>query len=1094
MPERVDRFNLSDVFISYSRRDGDFVKRLGASFKSCNKEVWVDYEDIAPSVDWWEEIKAGIEGSGTFVFVISPDSIASEVCRQEINAALENGKRFIPLLYRDINLHETKENIHPAISSHNWLYFRELDDYEGSFHKLINTIDTDFDYLRQHTRILVRAREWEARGWDKSALLTGSELDEAWDWLKKASQAKPNPTELHARYINTSAVNRSRQRWLWAIGTLVTAVFAILSITLFFALQDSTRNAKDAEDARIAAEESRDDAENARLVAEESANEASALAVSASLVSSAQIAFEDGDSFSALAFALAANRVRPLPIAQMTLSDIAYQPGAIQWLNTHLSYIEQVDIYGNLAVSASRDDSLVIWNIETGELLHTLNGHNADVKTAQFSPDGSRIASGGLDGRLILWNSDGSGRRDVINGTNPIVRLAFSPDGSNLAVVFRVEIDSVRTYEFGIVSLASGELVKRFPTQMTAISALSYTPDGTAILTGDIEGRILAWSSSPYPADATEEEHPIQSFQQHSNGINSIEFSADGQRFLSASVDDTIGVWDYPSATMIRRLVNHTDDVAGAVWLSETRVFSAGRDRNMIIWDLQTGSPEQIMTAHSSLPTALALSSDARRAVTGDFQGNLVLWDTAADTLTHRMATSDIPIRAVAHHPTLPQAVAATNTGDLIFWDLTTRQPLTTITEAHDSIINDVEYTPDGRYAISAASDCVLRQWDTEDYSLVRTLGAGCLQEGEILGHERLIWDFAITADGTRALSAGDDGDVVLWDLTTGESLQRFVDLNNGKRILAIAFANDGLTAFATSDTLLFQFNLETGEIIRRFVGHAESIVSIAVSPDNQHIAASDVKRTIIIWDINTGQTSLSLIGHRGPVWSIDYDSTGGRLVSSSDDGSVYIWDLQSGDILQRYEGFDAFVRSVEFSPDDTSIIFGERALTQEDLLPLNELLNWAEQNRIYRSLSCAELRSYTPFLNEALCTPQSFSLELGENRGEIYFDSEQHWEFSGTAGEKINLIVRGDYTPGGFLPEIPLTRNRRLDTILSVYLPDGTLLAFNDDNSASAFYVNSALVNLELPVDGVYRAEIGSYGGLTRGSYTLTFARVPEQ
>src|SRR5688500_11814409 len=186
MPERVDRFNLSDVFISYSRRDDAFVKRLDVSFKAHKKEVWVDYEDIAPSVDWWEEIKAGIEGSGTFVFVISPDSIASEVCRQEINAALENGKRFIPLLYRDINMHDTKENIHPAISSHNWLFFREADDYETSFKKLVDTIDTDFDYLRQHTRILVRAREWEARGWDRSTLLTGSELDEAHNWLKKA--------------------------------------------------------------------------------------------------------------------------------------------------------------------------------------------------------------------------------------------------------------------------------------------------------------------------------------------------------------------------------------------------------------------------------------------------------------------------------------------------------------------------------------------------------------------------------------------------------------------------------------------------------------------------------------------------------------------------------------------------------------------------------------------------------------------------------------------------------------------------------------------------------------------------------------------
>jgi WD40 repeat protein len=1079
MPERVDRFNISDVFISYSRRDDQFVRRLDASFKARAMQIWVDYEDIAPSVDWWEEIKAGIEGSGSFIFVISPDSIASEVCRQEINAALENGKRFIPLLYRDINLHDTKENIHPAVASHNWLNFRETDDYEASFEKLVATINTDFEHLRQHTRLLVLAREWEARGWDNSALLYGSELDEAAQWFTKAATKKPAATELHTRYINTSQNYRQRQRWLWGLGTAVLVIFAILSIGLFLALGESNRNAHAAEAARI-------DAENA-------ATENKALANAASLVSSAQIAFEFGDSFSALPYALEATALRPLPIAQMTLADIAYQAGPIQWMNSHLSYIEEIDTRAGFAVSASRDDTLVVWNLLTGLPERTLTGHSADVKTVAFSPDGSRIASGGLDGRLILWNTDGSGRREIRNNEAPIIRLAYAPDGEAIATLTRIELDNVRSYQLAIVNIASGEFEKRFPSQETAVTSLSYTPDGSAILVGYVNGRIEAWSSLPFVSETNASEVPIKVFQQHSNGINAIEFSPDGLSFLSASMDGTIGLWHYESGQLTRRLVGHTDSVTGASWLSNTSIFSASNDRNMIIWNLSNGSPLQIMTAHGSLPTALAVSSDRRRAVSGDSFGNMILWDVVADTLTHRMAISDIPIQVVAHHPSRDEAVAASSIGDLIFWNLTTREAITTIEGAHDLSISHVQYSPNGNFLVSAGSDCVLNVWDIASYSLIRSLGAGCNQEADIQGHDKAIGDFDIDSTGSQILSAGDDGDIILWELETGAIIRRFDDINNGTRILTVAFATDGTTAFASSNAVLFQFELETGAIIRRFVGHSESIVSIDVSPDEKHLVASDVKRSIIIWDLDTGEQTQSLIGHRAPVWSVDYDSTGTRLVSASDDGAVYIWDLQSGDILRRYEGFNAFVRSAVFSPNDSSVILGERALTQEDLMPLDELMQWVDRNRIYRSLTCAELRAYSPMLDEPRCSPQNFPLAEGNNRGEIYLDSEQTWEFEGQAGEIVSFIARADYSPGGYTSQIPLTRQRRLDTFMSLYAPDGHLLEVNDDNRASAFYTNSALVNFVLPTTGTYRLVIGSFGGLTQGGYTLTFLRGEE-
>jgi hypothetical protein len=79
----------NDVFISYSRRDKAFVETLDAALKSLNRDPWVDWEDIYKGEEWWKAIQRGIESANTFIFVISPDSVASRVCRDEVNYAAE---------------------------------------------------------------------------------------------------------------------------------------------------------------------------------------------------------------------------------------------------------------------------------------------------------------------------------------------------------------------------------------------------------------------------------------------------------------------------------------------------------------------------------------------------------------------------------------------------------------------------------------------------------------------------------------------------------------------------------------------------------------------------------------------------------------------------------------------------------------------------------------------------------------------------------------------------------------------------------------------------------------------------------------------
>ena len=93
---------MSDVFISYSRKDSDFARKLTNALAETGRDIWIDWEDIARGADWLHEILSGIEATDTFVFIVSQHSLTSEICNREVEHARKHHKRIIPLVLRDI--------------------------------------------------------------------------------------------------------------------------------------------------------------------------------------------------------------------------------------------------------------------------------------------------------------------------------------------------------------------------------------------------------------------------------------------------------------------------------------------------------------------------------------------------------------------------------------------------------------------------------------------------------------------------------------------------------------------------------------------------------------------------------------------------------------------------------------------------------------------------------------------------------------------------------------------------------------------------------------------------------------------------------
>lgn len=226
-----DRFNMSDVMISYSRKDKEFVLALERSIKNIGRETWVDWDDIPATVDWWEEIKAGIEAAHVFVFIISPDSVRSKVCYQEIDYAVTNNKRIVPILLKDIILDEDKAQMHPALTVHNWILFRQQDDRDQAFRTLLQALDNDLDHVRQHTRLLVRANDWIDRDKPDSLLLRADDLEQAKLWLLRSSNKNPQPTKSQSYYIKASDEFKKKQRFILSLSAVFVVVIIGIAIS-----------------------------------------------------------------------------------------------------------------------------------------------------------------------------------------------------------------------------------------------------------------------------------------------------------------------------------------------------------------------------------------------------------------------------------------------------------------------------------------------------------------------------------------------------------------------------------------------------------------------------------------------------------------------------------------------------------------------------------------------------------------------------------------------------------------------------------------------------------------------------------------------
>lgn len=602
-------------------------------------------------------------------------------------------------------------------------------------------------------------------------------------------------------------------------------------------------------------------------------------------------------------------------------------------------------------MAASDGETVKTWDMQTGKMLSSFVPHKEMVRAIALTPDGTTIATGGCDQYKSTDSSTGEEyyacEESVIKfwnvQTGQLIRTLPGHNGFWMErgerwderlqrnVMEKMYVGGgIRWLEFSkdgkiLVCLNFGGLTDKFLDvesgrdfrvyESKHLLGANFSPDGkTLALQGQGGILLMDYRTGDTIIQLEDGEAPV--------------FSPDGRFIASACGDETIKLWDITQKKPIRTFFGHTDDPFAVAFSVDGKVLaSGGNDKIIILWDVENGGEIARLPGHRSSVGDLKFTPDGKMLVSGGWEtkdgvGTVKFWDATSfsgqapakaytGTQSHELAGHEGQVQMISISPQGDRLASVSQDAFLKVWDMESGKELFTVHgDRMGGSYESVAYSADGRIIATGACG-VVQLIDAQTGQILNVIDKGISTD---------VKDIAFSPKGRIFTIASGAFRISIWDI---RSLMKLAELDEGLKdgfgAYSVAFSSDGRMLASADARRIKLWDLESEKVILKWEAHAPYIQSIAYSPDGRLLASAGSDRVVKLWDVQTGKLVRTMSGHRAIVHSLAFNPDGKTLASCSDDFTVRIWDVATGKTAKTFTE-KYFVLSVAFTPDGKTV------------------------------------------------------------------------------------------------------------------------------------------------------------------------------